>query len=254
MFYNSNKFSKMASLLLSFALTLFASESALASQTSTNAKSKDVSTQKASHWGLHGMLVFGGKEGLYASHLPMFHAPHDRQLIFRFHLLDAKIDNALRASLARAPEVWTLEPEEFDLDRLQAKTANALRQFTGRLVQGHFERGGKERYTQQTVVIDEIIVFNTLSPKEQAQSTGHYYVIGSGSEKFLMKKIDRRPDFDLLVSLKPVPKSKPASELLLPTNTLQLPDTQLLNETLMYQLGKEWKVKKIIYFETEDLK
>jgi hypothetical protein len=252
MFYNSNRFCKIASLFLSF--TLFASANALSSQSQIDAASKESVTKKASHWGLHGMLIFGGKEGLYASHLPMMHAPHDRQLIFRFHLRDAKTDNALRASLAQTPEVWTLEPEEFDLSRLQANIPNALQQFTGRLVQGHFERKGKERYVQQTIVIDEIIVLNTLAPKEQTQSAGHYYVIGNGSERFLMKKIDRRPDFDILISLKPAPKSKTVAALLLPTNTLKLPDTQLLDETLAYQLGKEWKVKKIIYFETDDLR
>jgi hypothetical protein len=253
MLYKSNKFCKIASLLFSLALAQFASASALSSQTQMSTKSNENSTKKASHWGLHGMLIFGGKEGLYASHLPMLHAPHDRQLIFRFHLRDAKTDNALRASLAQTPEIWTLEPEEFDLNRLQTNTPNALQQFKGRLVQGHFERKGKERYVQQTIIVDEIIVFNALAPKEQTQSAGHYYVIGTGSEKFLMKKIDRRPDFDILISLKPVPKSETAAELLLPTNTLKLPDTKMLDETLAYQLGKEWKVRKIIYFETADL-
>ncbi len=254
MFLYLNKFCKIASLLLSLTLTLFLSASALSSESQINSASKESSNKKASHWGLHGMLIFGGKEGLYASHLPMMHAPHDRQLIFRFHLLDEKTDKALRTSLARTPEVWTLEPEQFDLNRLQANAPNALQQFTGRLVQGHFERGGKERYTQQTIIVDEIIVFNTLASKEQTQSAGHYYVIGTGNEKFLMKKIDRRPDFDILISLKPVPNSKTVSEILLPTNTLKRPDTQLLDETLAHQLGKEWKVRKLIYFETDDLR
>ena len=34
---------------------------------------------------VHGMLLFG-KENLYASHLPMFHAPHDYQVIFKLNL------------------------------------------------------------------------------------------------------------------------------------------------------------------------
>lgn len=51
--------------------------------------------------GGHGMAVFGGREGLYASHLPMFHAPHDTQLLLRFHLADAAADRALRERLAR---------------------------------------------------------------------------------------------------------------------------------------------------------
>jgi hypothetical protein len=29
--------------------------------------------------GTHGMVLFGGHDGLYGYHLAMFHAPHDRQ-------------------------------------------------------------------------------------------------------------------------------------------------------------------------------
>ncbi|WP_373990514.1 hypothetical protein [Duganella sp. BuS-21] len=42
--------------------------------------------------GEHGMVLFGGKKGLYASHLPMFHAPHDYQVILQLHVADAATD------------------------------------------------------------------------------------------------------------------------------------------------------------------
>ena len=50
--------------------------------------------------GQHGMALFGGKEGLYASHLPLFHAPHDHQVILRVHVADPTTDAALRVALA----------------------------------------------------------------------------------------------------------------------------------------------------------
>jgi hypothetical protein len=37
---------------------------------------------------VHGMVLFGGKQAAYVSHLPMFHAPHDRQLILKVALAD----------------------------------------------------------------------------------------------------------------------------------------------------------------------
>ncbi len=51
--------------------------------------------------GLHGMLLFGGLEGLYASHLPMFHTPHDVQLLLRIRLQDAALNQQIRSDLAR---------------------------------------------------------------------------------------------------------------------------------------------------------
>src|SRR4051812_9463415 len=35
---------------------------------------------------IHGMVVFGGEKDTYASHLPMFHSPHDRQVILKIAL------------------------------------------------------------------------------------------------------------------------------------------------------------------------
>jgi hypothetical protein len=31
--------------------------------------------------GVHGMVLFGSGPRLYASHIPMFHRPHDRQVV-----------------------------------------------------------------------------------------------------------------------------------------------------------------------------
>ena len=60
--------------------------------------------------GLHGMLLFSDGDGLYASHLPMFHAPHDVQLIFRFTLADKKIESELVKALDANKPYWTLAP------------------------------------------------------------------------------------------------------------------------------------------------
>jgi len=58
-------------------------------------------------WGEHGMALFGGKAGLYASHLPMFHAPHDYQVLLQIHIADPKVDAALRRRLDGKTALWT---------------------------------------------------------------------------------------------------------------------------------------------------
>jgi hypothetical protein len=206
-------------------------------------------------WGGHGMAVFGGREGLYASHLPMFHAPHDAQVILKFHLQDASVDAALRTSLADKPELWTLDPEPFDLHRLQPGHAEPLMQFVARFVQGHFERGGLERYVGQTLIVDEVILFRRIAPTEKVHSEGRYLLIGKGSEYFLIKQIDRRPDFDIIVALKsqqPIASSK-SSAIMMPTDHLHEPTAESLNEALSIQAGKGFTYQSTIYFETTDL-
>lgn len=224
------------------------------------AESAPADSNKSIGWGSHGMAVFGGHDGLYASHLPMFHAPHDTQVIIRFHLQDQTIDAELRNALAQKPELWTLDPEEFDLLKLALGHTMPLKKFTARFVQGHFERGGKERFTGQTALIDEVILFRRLSATERKHTAGRYHVIGKGREHFLIKEIDRRPDFDLIVALKPSDKrvlSLPKS-IAIPSDKLAAPTAQLWESALKKQAGSGWKmgwkIGDIIYFETEDLK
>ena len=147
------------------------------------------------------MAVFGGREGLYASHLPMFHTPHDSQLVLRFHIADAAADRALRETLAREPQLWTFDPEAFDLLRLAPGHAEALREFKARFFQGHFERGGKPQPVQQRVIVDEVLLFRRLSLAPREAAKGRYRLIGKGREWFAFKTIDRRPDFDHIVRL-----------------------------------------------------
>ena len=213
-------------------------------------------SNKSIGWGSHGMAVFGGHEGLYASHLPMFHAPHDTQVILRFHLQDQTIDAQLRNALAQKPELWTFDPEEFDLLRLAPEHPQGLKKFNARFVQGHFERGGKEHFLNQTVIIDEIVFFRRLSSAIRKHTDGKYHLIGNGSERFLIKEIDRRPDFDLIIVLDPI--SMPISHLpkliLLPTDKMEAPTTSLWKKALQQQTKSTLIIRKLLYFDTEDLK
>ena len=244
--------------------TSFAAEPVSADAT---AKPMAQSSEHPVGYGSHGMAVFGGRDGLYASHLPMFHAPHDAQVLLRFHLADASVDASLRARLALRPQLWTLDPESFDLRRLQPGNDQPLKQFTARFVQGHFERGGEERFAGQTVVIDEVLLFKPLDFKPASEGTvphsaGRYLLLGSGREYFAVKEIDRRPDFDTIVAMKPLPSSKrPVGEhttiiqpFTLPTDDLKAPTRPALQAALQGKVGRALQVGKTLYFETEDLK
>lgn len=210
----------------------------------------------ASHMGSHGMALFGGKDSLYASHLPMFHAPHDVQVIVRLHLQDAKKDGALRRQLAKHPQLWTLDPEKFDLQRLQPGHSQPLTQFTANFVQGHFERGGKLRYAAQTVVIDQVLLYHLLTPGFKQADLGRYLVIGSGSEHFVVKHIDRRPDFDIIRVLDAPANAALPEEILLPNGqnprTMRAPDAKAWQAALK-PFGSKLRIGKTLYFETGDL-
>lgn len=221
------------------------------SSTSEAQVSRPSPTQNAS-WGKHGMVVFGGESALYASHMPMFHAPHDFQVLIQFHLTDAAVQKKLAQALATHPQYWSLDPEDFDLQRFSPNHPKPITQFTARFVEGHFERGGTERYAGQTVVVDKVLMFRRLKSETLADTKGRYHLIGQGKERFLIKEIDRRPEFDVIFKLSEFAKPNLPKIVRLPDTGLAFPEASRLKHLLN---GKDQyrSPGTIVYFETEDL-
>lgn len=190
----------------------------------------------AGRMGTHGMALFGGRDGLYASHLPMFHTPHDVQLVLRLHIEDQATDSALRAALEGRTALWTINPETFDLNHIQAGM-----RFQADLVAGHFERGGKARWHAVTVIVDEVILRQALSAELRNKNAAFYRKVGN----FLVKEIDSRPDFDHIVALE---KPMGLSRISVPKHGLVQPDVRTL------QNAAGVKVRGTVYFELDDLK
>jgi hypothetical protein len=202
--------------------------------------------------GVHGMALFGGRDGLFASHLPMFHVPHDYQVILQIQVTDAAIDVAVRNDLERNPSLWTIEPEAFDIALINNKT-KPLRHFKATLYRGHFERGGKAVHSQIDVQITSVLRFQKLDVRLRKASSVNYQLVQSGQSAFLVKLIQQRPDFDQILRLKLL-DSKPSAtqQIALQVKGLTAPKTELINATLRASLVPA-TVQTNIYFETGDL-
>jgi hypothetical protein len=199
-------------------------------------------------YGEHGMALFGGKEGLYAAHLPMFHAPHDYQVILKLRMADPAQDRELRARLDGKTALWTLAPQKFELDRLAPGAADPLAGFKADLVLGHFEQGGKTEYAGAAVVVERVLLFRQLSAQATRSDTARYIQLGTGTQRFLVKLIDSRPDFDHIVAIT-VPRKAPTLPLTVAKRGLDQPSMQVLRNALP---GAH--VTGTVYFSTEDLK
>jgi hypothetical protein len=199
-------------------------------------------------YGEHGMALFGGPEGLYASHLPMFHAPHDYQVVLRIRLANKAQDAALRKRLNDRPVLWTLAPEKFELDRLAPGAVNPLASFKADLVQGHFEQGGKTRYPGVAVVVEQVLLYRQLSTDAMQRATARYLQIGTSSRRYLVKQIDSRPDFDHIVAVRAA-KGTPTDALDVPKLALALTPASVLAGALPGA-----RIMGSVYFYTDDLK
>ena len=189
--------------------------------------------------GTHGMALFGGHDGLYGYHLAMFHAPLDRQVLLRLSAIDPALDATLRQALAGRPTLWTLNPERFDLDRLAPAASDLLDGFKADIVLGHFERGGRLVHANGGLRVDRVIAYRPLAlaisaPAISAPKLLRYDLIGDGDERFLIKRIDRRPDFDQIVSLRTTSRSKRCA-LTLNADGLRSPSMTQLADALRRQ-------------------
>ncbi|TFW21688.1 hypothetical protein [Duganella callida] len=201
-------------------------------------------------YGEHGMALFGGKEALYASHLPMFHAPHDYQVILRVHVADPATDAELRKRLDGKTALWTIAPEKFELSRLAPRSAVPLRQFRADLVQGHFEQGGKTQYAASTIVVDKVLLFHKLSPERRVSDSDTYLQIGAGSQRYLVKQIDSRPDYDHIVAYR-ASADAPTASVTINKYGMRQPDKAELAAALHIQAQA---IRGTVYFYTDDLK
>ena len=199
-------------------------------------------------YGMHGMVLFGGEDGLYVAHLPMFHAPHDVQMVARVRLADAALDAMLKAELARRPALWTVAPEKFELDRLAPDAAHPLPGFSASLVLGHFEQGGQTRHANVALVVDSVLVYRKLDPAARVAAHARYLQVGRGVRRFLVKEIDSRPDMDHIVAIA-VAADTPAGPVTMPRRALEAPGAAAIEAALPGA-----SVLRTVYFETADLR
>lgn len=144
---------------------------------------------------VHGMLLFGSNK-VYVSHLPMFHPPHDYQLIAEI-TLPADAAATYRRSLAAHPEetVYTLVPERLALPDLVAHP----RPFRADLYRGHFERGGSVIAASVTVNLARVLVWRKFVPSAEKPAAASFVLFGNPAEAFVAHLIVAPPDFDQVI-------------------------------------------------------
>ncbi|MEH6416159.1 MBL fold metallo-hydrolase [Pseudomonas sp. CGJS7] len=157
----------------------------------------------------HGMLVVG-VDAVYLSHLPMFHRPHNYQLIFEARLPEQALQT-YRADAARYPgEYYTLAPTE---QWVLPETIKPDASFKADLYRGHFERGGVPIVRDIQVGVRELVHFRRFEPGRTAQPT-HWIGFGRASERFLAHRLEGPPDVDQIVQVRTTTPAAPENQAL----------------------------------------
>jgi hypothetical protein len=157
-------------------------------------------------FGRHNMLVFG-RETVFLSHLPMFMAPHDAQL-----LLEVALENADGSRLTEvwsrereshpAERLYTMMPEKFALSTLYASNPPERGSFRARFFRGHLERGGEPIPELEDVIVGITkILYARRFDRQGKPDELTYLLVGRGGELFLAHVISEPPDFDQILSV-----------------------------------------------------
>jgi len=155
----------------------------------------DMSADKPS---VHGMLIFG-TDKIYASHLPLFHAPHNYQIILELEL-DKTAKEKFITDQLQHPEftTYTIEPELFILpDKIKGKGS-----FKANLYRGHFERGGTKIADSIEINITTVIYFKKFNETEARLTNSAYLLFGNSKEQFAVHQISNKPDFEQIIQVK----------------------------------------------------
>ncbi len=209
---------------------------------------------------VHGMLLFGTKN-IWLSHLPMFHKPHDYQVIMSVTL--KKNGDDLHATYLADREqskalYYSFVPKRFSMTHLVNGTLTSIE---GTLVRGHFERGGITIETGVTAQIKTMPVAVQFQVDAVKPDKASYYVIGNSDETWLAHKIVAKPEeFDQIIGAEVSEDFWTAngSGAVLSTELANVSDLRLTEGTTVSAKSEagsvtEIKVGKEIYQETGDL-
>jgi hypothetical protein len=139
--------------------------------------------------GSHGMIVTGTPSHLLLSHIPMFHKPHDVQLILQAKVVGA---NTLPKSLSE--KLHTFVPDLLSLDALRT---GKLTEMQGTVYAGNFEDGGTA-LSRVKVTVTSITHQHVLEATEvAAQPT--YFAQGSLNDAIVIHRIAGAPGYDQVI-------------------------------------------------------
>jgi len=157
----------------------------------------------AEHPAVHGMLMVGQARVLM-SHLPMFHAPHDYQIILETSLSAPGFDPQKKYvddRNATQTRTYTWVPKPFVLSDLLRSHA-VPPTMVGTIFRGHFERGGIAITGDDVEArVERILYSRRLVASDPALAERRYVMFGSPSEPFLAHLITRPPDFDQVTAI-----------------------------------------------------
>ena len=185
--------------------------------------------------GIHGMALFSHSSTIYASHLPLYHKPHNVQLIYKLSIKDFAL-----LQMVRGADLVTIKPKKFNLQRLIRGEKMII---TADVYAGHFERDGMLVYENIDLDFSKQLYVREMTDLAKSSKKQEYDMIElRKSNRIYVHRITEQPSFDHILHI-----DLEAGCLTTFNTTVPVPkETELLYKFI------NCGTMKPLYFETED--
>lgn len=144
--------------------------------------------------GVHGMVLMNKSSTIFAYHLPLYHKPHDVQLLYKLDVKDVAL-----MQLVRDNEMVTIKPKPFNLQRLMRGEKVALE---ADVYTGHFERDGMLVYKNMALNFAEQLYVRKLDDLKPSSKRQEYDVVSYRKNyKIYIHRLQQVPSFDHLIHI-----------------------------------------------------
>ncbi len=162
-------------------------------------------TNPSDTFGFHGMVLFGEKN-TYVSHLPMFHAPHNYQAVFKVIVDESTEGGAAYKEMKSAGETGLFSIAPSELFELKKMIDGEINEFTADVYQGHFEKQGAVKLGPAKIKVLKTVFskdINGLAVGGPRWIEQKYIVFGSlaDAELYGLHEVTTKPSYDAIFKL-----------------------------------------------------
>lgn len=203
----------------------------------TYAEDEPLRALDPSYMGVHGMVLISQSSTIYASHLPLYHKPHDVQLLYKLETKDLALLQTVRDG-----QLTTIKPQPFNLDRLMRGDKITI---IADVYAGHFERDGMLVYKDMPLNFSKQLYVRKLDDIKPSSTKQEYDVVSLRKNyKIYVHRIQQAPSYDQLMHI------DVEAGCLAKFNT----STAVPKESETHFKFMNCGSMKPLYFETEDFK
>lgn len=146
------------------------------------------------YMGVHGMVLVSHTSSIYASHLPLYHKPHDVQLLYKLENKDLSL-----LQLVRDAELVTIKPKPFNLQQLMRGEKMTI---MADVYMGHFERDGSLVYENMPLNFAKLLYVRDFSDIDESSKKQEYDMVElSKSNRIYVHRIQKAPSYDHLIHI-----------------------------------------------------